>query len=284
MILNLPGLVYAITLLVVANHELRARGAKPLTALLSLGLTELDMLWETVEKLITRLNPLDRPRFDKRNPVHRGAALLLMAQMAWSIWQLLLPLGESAPNLYAADLSGVILNLVAAAIIYVALSMLGTGWRLRRDLDSVLRRLGLRLPTLRDWLAGLVMGTLIFGGMTLAASVLPSNTTADQSGAHPLFNIVKSSLPAALLVAILAGTGEEIFFRGALQPVFGLYVSSLLFALSHTHYGLTPEMLILFLVSIGFGLARKRFNTTAAIIAHATYNFAPFLILRFLPV
>ena len=284
MILNLPGLVYVITLIIVANHELRARDARPLTALLSLGLTQLEMLWEMVEKLITWLNPFDQPRFDQRNPVHRAAGLLVMAQMAWSIWQLLLPQGESDPNFYAANLSGVLLNLVAAAIIYMALSMLGTGWGFRRDLDGVLRRLGLRLPTLRDWLAGLVLGMLIFGGMSLAASILPSTAAADQSGAHPLFNIVKSSLPAALLVAILSGTGEEIFFRGALQPVFGLYVSSLLFALVHVNYGFTPEMLLLFLVSVGFGLARRRFSTTVAIIAHATYNFVPFLILRFLPI
>lgn len=283
MILNLPSLVYAISLILAANHDLRAREARPLTSLLSLGLTQVDSLWEMVEKLITQLNPFDQPRFDKRNPVHRAACLLVMAQMVWSIWQLLPTRGEADRNLFAPDLGSILLNLTAAAMIYIALSALGTGWRLRRNLDGVLQRLGLRLPTLRDWLAGLVLGMLIFGGMSLAASVLPSTAAADQSGAHPLFNIVKNSLPAALLVAILAGTGEEIFFRGALQPVFGLYVSSLLFALVHVHYGFTPEMLILFLVSVGFGLARKRFSTTAAIIAHATYNFVPFLILRFLP-
>ena len=284
MILNLPGLVYALSLILAANHDLRAREARPLTPLLSLGLTQADMLWELVEKLITWLNPFDQPRFDKRNPVHRAACLLVTAQMVWSIWLLLSSGSEADRNFFAPDVEGILLNVVAAAMIYGALSALGTGWGLRRDLAGVLQRLGLRLPTLRDWLAGLFLGILIFGSMSLAVSVLPSTAAADQAGAHPLFNIVKSSLPAALLVAILAGTGEEIFFRGALQPVFGLYVSSLLFALSHTHYGLTPEMLILFLVSIGFGLARKRFNTTAAIIAHATYNFAPFLILRFLPV
>jgi len=84
-------------------------------------------------------------------------------------------------------------------------------------------------------------------------------------------------------VAILSSAGEEIFFRGALQPIFGLWVSSALFTLVHAQYGLSPELLILFFVSIGFGLLRMRFNTTAAIIAHASYNFAPFLISNLTP-
>ena len=84
----------------------------------------------------------------------------------------------------------------------------------------------------------------------------------------------------ALAVAVLAGTGEEILFRGAMQPVFGLYFTSLLFILTHAHYGLSPAMLILFAVSVGFGVVRQRYSTTAAIICHTTYNFLPFLLAR----
>ena len=36
-----------------------------------------------------------------------------------------------------------------------------------------------------------------------------------------------------LLVALLSGIGEEIAFRGVLQPLFGLTISSVLFALLH---------------------------------------------------
>lgn len=283
MILNLPSLVYAICLILAASHDLRARDASPLSGLLSLGLTRIDTLWELVGKLIARLNPLDQPKYDQGNPLHRAAALLVLAQMAWSIRQLLLPRGESDPNYFAADLSGVLQSLAAAAILYVALAMLGTGWRLRRDLASVLGRLGLRLPKRRDWFAGLGAGLLIFGGMTFAINVMSSSPTGDQADARLLFDIVKSSLPAALLVAALTGTGEEIFFRGALQPVIGLCLSSALFTLMHAQYGLSPQLLILFLVSVGFGLARKRYSTTAAIIAHATYNFLPFLLFRLAP-
>ena len=62
--------------------------------------------------------------------------------------------------------------------------------------------------------------------------------------------------------------------------MFGVFVTSLLFTLLHPHYGMSPALFILFAVSIGFGFLRQRFSTTAAIICHATYNFAPFLLAR----
>ncbi|MDE2775642.1 MAG: CPBP family intramembrane metalloprotease [Chloroflexota bacterium] len=282
MIVDLPSLVYATILILAANHDLRVKNAMPLTPLLSLGLTQMVLLWANFEKLMTILNPFDRPQFDKRNPLHRAAALLVIAHAAGSLLRLLLPPGEYGGSYFPADMSGVLSNLITAALVYLALSLLGAGWKLRRDLDGVLRRLGLRLPTRRDWLAGLAAGMLIFGGMMLASKFI-SLTANGHSGASELFDIVKVSLPAALLVAILSSVGEEIFFRGALQPIFGLWVSSALFTLVHAQYGLSPELLILFFVSIGFGLLRKRFNTTAAIIAHASYNFAPFLISNLTP-
>ena len=279
MILNLPSLVYAICLLLAANYDLRAKNGNAFTALLSLGLTRFDRLWAALENLIRKSSPLDRPKFDQGNPAHRAAALLVMAQMAWSVRQLLLQRGESDLPFFAAGLSGILLNLLMVATVYLALSLLGTGWRLRRDLNGVLRRLGLRVPKRQDWLVGLASGLLIYVCVTVAASLLPSSA-GEPSSARLLFDIVKRSLPAALLLAILSSAGEEVLFRGALQPVFGIWVSSLLFALVHAHYGLSPALLILFFVSVGFGLARKRFSTSAAIICHATYNFAPFLVYR----
>ena len=276
---DLPSLVYAICLIIAANRDLRVRNAMPLTSFLSLGLTQIGWIWANFEKLMTILNPFDRPKFDKRNQLHRAAALLVTAQAAWSFLRLLLPPGDYDGRFFPADLSGVLSNLLMTALAYLALSLLGTGWRLRRDLDSILRRLGLRLPTRRDGLAGLAAGMMIFGCMMLAANFIPS-TENGHSDARLLFDIVQVSLPAALIVAILSSAGEEVFFRGALQPVFGLWVSSALFTVIHAQYGLSPELLILFFVSIGFGLVRKRFNTTTAIVAHASYNFAPFLIFR----
>ena len=282
MILNLPALAYALILILAANYEARARDAKALTPLLSLGLSQIDFLWRLLEALTRRLSPMDQPRFDGRNPVHRAAGLLLMAQMACSLPQMLM-FRSGAPGFFAPEVGGILLSLAASMTLYLSLSALGTGWLLRRDLARVCHRLGLRMPTRSDWIAGLSLGILFYIGATLAATAFASSPPADQAGARALFDIVKGSFSAAFLLAILSGAGEEIFFRGALQPVFGIGLSSLLFVLVHPHYGLRPELLILFLVSVGFGLTRKRFSTSAAIICHACYNFAPFVAVRLLP-
>ncbi len=288
MILSLPGLIYGALLIVAANLELQGRVGRRLTAILSLGLTQLEPLWRAVELLIARMSPFDQPTFNRANPVHRVAGLLVIAVALLSARQALFQADEGATVHFAADISGLLQSMSAMVLIYVSLAALGVGWRMRRNGRDVLRRLGLIRPTIGGCFAGVVWGCLIFAGMTLAswmvsALLSPGQFDTGMDGSRQLFELARDALPAAFLVAILAGTGEEILFRGALQPAFGIVLSSLVFALVHVQYGISPATLILFFVSLGFGLVRKRHHTTAAIIAHATYNFVPFLLYRLLP-
>ena len=278
MILYSLALIYAFALILAANQALRAREARWLTALLSLGLAQADSLWRRVAWLIARLSPGERPRFDWRSPVHRVGGLLALALLSWSLWRMLALNADGGATYFAGDRAGILANLAAATLINVALASIGVGWGIRRRGSSVCSRLGLRWPTLGDWLAGLCMGALIYVAATLAATMLPSSASADYVGARALFDEIKGSMAAALLLAILSGAGEEILFRGALQPVFGILLSSILFTFTHAHYGFSPQLMLLFFVSVGFGLARRRVSTTAAIITHASYNFAPFLL------
>ncbi|MEM7137162.1 MAG: CPBP family intramembrane glutamic endopeptidase [Myxococcota bacterium] len=41
------------------------------------------------------------------------------------------------------------------------------------------------------------------------------------------------SFTQATWLAVLSGVGEELFFRGAMQPVFGLWLTSLIFGVLH---------------------------------------------------
>jgi membrane protease YdiL (CAAX protease family) len=76
-----------------------------------------------------------------------------------------------------------------------------------------------------------------------------------------------------IVLALASGVGEELLFRGALQPVFGLWFTSILFAVAHVQYGLTPITLVVFILGIALGYIRRRSNTTVAIFVHAGYNF-----------
>ena len=86
------------------------------------------------------------------------------------------------------------------------------------------------------------------------------------------------TLPVILLVAGGAAIGEEIFIRGALQPIFGIGLTSAFFSLLHSQYLLTPTFVFIFFVGVVFGLVRRNVSTTAAMITHFVYNVVPFLL------
>ncbi|HEX5471658.1 MAG TPA: CPBP family intramembrane glutamic endopeptidase [Lacipirellulaceae bacterium] len=82
------------------------------------------------------------------------------------------------------------------------------------------------------------------------------------------------------MVAILAGVGEELLFRGALQmkigawttPVIGLVIASLLFGLAHA----LSKLYFLFAVVVGVflgWLALEYHDLAAPMVAHAMYDF-----------
>jgi membrane protease YdiL (CAAX protease family) len=99
----------------------------------------------------------------------------------------------------------------------------------------------------------------------------------DPSGLGPAAAVLFS-----LLIGLGAALGEETLFRGAVQPVFGIFPTSVLFASMHIQYGPSVLLVFIFLLSIGLGLLRRRFNTTASFIAHAGYNTLGILLSYFL--
>jgi hypothetical protein len=68
------------------------------------------------------------------------------------------------------------------------------------------------------------------------------------------------------------GIGEELLFRGALQPRYGIILTSILFALLHSQYGFTFITLGTFVLGCVLGVLAKRYGTTHSIIAHSLYN------------
>jgi len=76
----------------------------------------------------------------------------------------------------------------------------------------------------------------------------------------------------ALALGVGAALGEETLFRGAVQPVLGIPLTSVLFASMHIQYGPSALLVFIFLLSIGLGLLRRHVNTTASFIAHAGFN------------
>lgn len=155
------------------------------------------------------------------------------------------------------------------------LAFVGVGVGLGRSWHQTTRRLGLIWPRWRDLstaLAGMMF--LVFIQSALGAvwmAFAPDSFERVSRISEILLGQLLNPL-GALVVGITAGVGEELVFRGALQPRFGLLVTSLLFASVHVQYAFSFALAIVFLLGLVLGLIRKHANTTAAILTHALYN------------
>ncbi|NDJ60928.1 MAG: CPBP family intramembrane metalloprotease [Chloroflexi bacterium] len=215
--------------------------------------------------------------YNPESAVHTAAAVLSLALLSFSIGQLVLSgglagLAESF-ELQQIDAASVLFN----QLLWVLFALLGVGLFIRRNPAQTLERLGLRWPTREDITWGIGTALALFAfiyvlGIIWALLVTPEQF-AEQTAASQQIAQSFGSLPVAFVLALAIGFGEEVFFRGALQPVFGLGLTSVFFALLHTQYTLTPATIAIFVVSVGLGRLRARHSTTAAVIAHFLYNF-----------
>ncbi len=215
--------------------------------------------------------------YDPNSVVHTTAVVLVLALISLTVGQFVMGGGISglAQNLAAEGVNYG--DMVFEESLWVFAALLGVGFMLRRTPQQTLIRLGLRLPTRENIRAGIVTGLALYGlvivmgiiwTLTVSPEQLQQQTAASQQLARS-FN----SLGIALVISLAVGIGEEIFFRGALQPVFGNLPTSLVFAVLHTQYTLTPATILILVTSLGFGWVRSRYNTSASIIAHFVYDF-----------
>lgn len=80
-----------------------------------------------------------------------------------------------------------------------------------------------------------------------------------------------------LWISLAAGFGEELLFRGALQPLIGIWITSALFVLAHTKAyrfnGLNKRVAIqaagIFTISVIFGFVAEYIGLVAAMLIHA---------------
>lgn len=84
------------------------------------------------------------------------------------------------------------------------------------------------------------------------------------------------TFPQCLFLSLCAGLGEELFFRVALQPQFGLWTTSILFVAIHGYLNPRSYILVygLFLVFIvaGMGFLYVKFDFWSAATAHFAYD------------
>lgn len=169
-----------------------------------------------------------------------------------------------------------LLDVLASQFLFAALALMGVGIFIRRGGSSLRQRLGLERPTRAQLFLGLSAILVLVVAQAVAGYAW---TLIDPQQAELLDEISATLLGDIdsvwewFLLALATGFGEELLFRGALQPIFGLTATSLIFAIAHVQYGLTPVTVFVFFLALVLGLIRHRTNTTVAIFVHFGYNF-----------
>jgi membrane protease YdiL (CAAX protease family) len=139
----------------------------------------------------------------------------------------------------------------------------------------------LRVPQVKTVLIGLafvipVMISNMIGG--ILTQILQPDLVDDLEKTLDSMTQGIQNPAGALLIGLTAGIGEELFFRGALQPRFGIVLTAAAFALMHQQYELSWVLVGMFGIGILLGIERKRYGTAAAIVTHATMNIIAVMI------
>ena len=238
-------------------------------ALLAFGAALALMLVPGVGRRFLRLLGLD-----PASPVHRVVAVVFVLTIIDAV-VLFLELSESGPVEIPFYPSDPLVSLMTD----VALALAGIGLGLARGWRASLDRLGLRRLTLRQ-LALAVVVAVVFH---VVIGVLEHLESVFLPGVHALedrFGYDFVGLPpwvGAVLTSMAAGLGEEILFRGALQPRLGVVLTAMLFGALHVQYQL-PGMIVIVLMGLGLGVLKERTSTTFTACVHALYDIGAFLL------
>ncbi len=227
-----------------------------------------------------RLRPIFTSAFNPDSLPQMTALVFCVYMLADTVLNFVVSGGLSG---LAQDFEGVKLDsLILNVVIFSSVALVGAGFPGRRNWTAVAQRLGLRWPTIEELAVGFLVAIgLIFAIFVIGIFWSMTQTEKDIESQTQLSRLISNSvntLTFAFIVSMSAAVGEEIAFRGALQPVFGLWPTAIFFALTHIQYTLTPATLVIIMVGLGLGWVRKRYNTTAAILTHFTYDFALFFL------
>lgn len=278
LLINLPLLLMGLVLLLLPSDLLATASLPELLQvdLASAGYVLIGMaIWAImvtvphIRRFLARFLPIQ-----PRSAVHTLALVFagyLVGNTALSLSQNLLQ------DLSEISVSVSITDIVVQGVVFVCLGYAAVGFLIRRDWRETNLRLGFKRLTARHvgliflWIFILVVFQALVGGFW---AWLDPEASQDLTSLNDILLGSLDSVGEWFLLALSAGVGEEILFRGALQPAFGLGFTSLLFAVTHVQYGLTPVTVAVFVIGLVLGLIRRKEGTTVVILIHFGYNFA----------
>jgi membrane protease YdiL (CAAX protease family) len=180
-----------------------------------------------------------------------------------------------SPNPADAGGNVSVAELVIQFLAEIAFAYILVGLAITRNVRQASARLGLVKPS--GTIIGVALAAVfialvvvVVGGVATNAFQPDVSRQIDQA-TKEITSGVQNPI-GAVFFGLGAGAGEEFLLRGAIQPRYGLLVTSVLFALLHNQYGISFVLLSIFIVGVMLGLERKYLGTTASFLTHAVFN------------
>jgi membrane protease YdiL (CAAX protease family) len=232
------------------------------------GLIAAALASKPVRERAARLIPIDPD-----NPVHSLAlvlAVILVGTSAASIFFTdVLTADQKLPPLMLGDLLG-------QELPFLIIGLAGVGIWVRRDLATAAARLGVVVPAWWHVILAVAAAGAFYafgeGAHALSQVLTPGLANQVDTSSQHLFGGLSGSTGGIIALALIPGICEDVLFRGALQPRFGLVLTAFLFAAIHTEYAFSFDALSIFVIALGLGAIRKYTNTTTSSACHVAYN------------
>lgn len=276
--LNAPLFILGV-LLVFQTNELRAVIDLELDSPTAVGIFfQATAVWGVIVSFRSTRHSLERwLPIDPHLPLHTLALMLSGYLAGFTILQVSGGLSDLAENASSVSISLFLIQQVG----FVVIAFLGVGLHMRRSWAGAFERLGLKSITPQQILEAIgwifLLCLLQAVGGAIWQAIDPEEVALVEELSQTLYQ--DFGFWHWLALAIGAGIGEEILFRGALQPVLGIWFTSFLFAIVHVQYGfLNPATVVLLILSLILGFIRQRHNTTVAILVHFGYDLTLALI------
>jgi membrane protease YdiL (CAAX protease family) len=236
------------------------------------------LLWRSVRVLLARRLPLEPDTFRHWLGL---AALFWFAVLPFALLPLLgdrpplealydqLAIGVPQGYDWMGDLGDLSWKIV--------LSLVAVGFPLARSLSGARLRLGLTWPGWRVLAIAVLLSLLMVPLLVTVDWLLTSAVaslglpTARDGWTDRLFGTGHGP-GAVFLIGLTAGVGEELIWRGVLQPRYGLILTTLSFTAIHAFQYGAGALVSVFLAGLVLGLVRQRTNTTTSMVVHASYD------------
>lgn len=262
---GMPGV-----LMFIAGLALAVNGNGEGIPVLSIGLGLSLPLIKPFRQLMGKLLPMD-----PESPIDWSGLAVVLGLLGFLIPTAFV---DSAPEVISTNsATALTTGLLQQLLAFVALAYVAVGYRNYRTGPEATLRLGIQKPTVTQITMGLagVLAAFVaanIGGL-LTQWLQPDVVDSLENSMEAMTSGVTTPF-VALVLALSSGIGEEVLFRGAIQPRLGMVLSAVLFTFLHAQYGFTWVLLGLFLIGMIFGWLAKRYGTMAAVVAHVVYNLA----------